>query len=209
MPAEPRRRRGLFKLAVAALAAVLLVAALDLYVVAVTRSAVGGDPAALAPRPYAMVLGNLVYPGGRPSAELVRRLETGLRVYRAGGAQRIIVSGRAEPSVDYDEPGAMAAWLEARGVPAAAVIADRGGYRTAASMADAAAGGVRSLIVVSQGYHLARAIYLARHAGIDAVGVAAPEARRTLDERGRLWLRETLARAEVVIEVAVRGVRGG
>ncbi len=76
----------------------------------------------------------------------------------------------------------MAAWLEAHGVPARDLIVDRGGYRTASSMADAAAIGVRSLLVVSQGYHLPRALYLARHAGIDAWGVPSCGARRS-------WLR--------------------
>ena len=70
----------------------------------------------------------------------------------------------------------MAAWLEARGVTRADV-AGPGGHRTAATMADAAAVGARSALVVTQGYHLPRSLYLARRAGIDAVGVPAPERR--------------------------------
>ena len=75
----------------------------------------------------------------------------------------------------------MAAWLEARGVKPADVIVDPGGHRTAATMADAAALGVRSALVVTQGYHLPRSLYLARRAGIDAVGVPAPDAAGGLD----------------------------
>ena len=75
-------------------------------------------------------------------------------------------------------------------------------------MADAAALGVRSALVVSQGYHLPRALYLARHAGIDAVGVPAPAGERALDGAAlRVFVRETAARAEIVLEVALRGVR--
>ena len=101
----------------------------------------------------------------------------------------------------------MAAWLEAHGVPPADVVLDGGGHRTAATMADAAALGVRSALVATQAYHLPRALYLARHAGIDAVGVPAPFAELSWLAKLRVYVRETLARAEVVVEVAVRGVR--
>ena len=75
----------------------------------------------------------------------------------------------------YDEPHAMAALAGgARGRSRRRSWSDAGGHRTAATMADAAALGVRSALVVTQGYHLPRALYLARHAGIDAIGVPAP-----------------------------------
>ena len=100
----------------------------------------------------------------------------------------------------------MAGWLERRGVPRAALILDRGGYRTAATMADAAAQGFREALVCTQRYHLPRALYLARHAGIAAKGVAAGEAPATLFDRLHSFVRESLARAETVGEVAARGV---
>lgn len=203
-PRPPRRWRK--PLAVAALLAVVLVAAGDFYVLTVTRDGVLTDPAAAPARPLAMVLGNRIFEGGIPSRELADRLEEGLALYRSGRARRLIVSGMARD--DYDEPVAMRAWLMAKGVPGADIILDQGGNRTAASMADAAALGVRSLLVVSQAYHLPRAIYLARHAGLDAVGVPATTHPRPLADRGRVWLRETLARAETVVEVALRGVHG-
>ena len=102
----------------------------------------------------------------------------------------------------------MAAWLERRGVAPVDVVIDRGGYRTAASMADAVAAGVQSLLVVSQRYHLPRALYLARHAGLQAIGVPAADIERALPDRIYGFVRETTARAEIIVEVAVRGVRG-
>jgi vancomycin permeability regulator SanA len=186
----------------------LLIAAGNAYVISATRERRVADAAAAPPQPYAMVLGNRVFPGNRPSRELACRLETGRELYVAGRAQRVIVSGRSRPDLAYDEPAAMAAWLEAHGVPARDITVDRGGYRTASSMADAAAIGVRSLLVVSQAYHLPRALYLARHAGIDAWGVPSCVARRSWFEGVRLGLRETLARAEAIVEVLVRGVQG-
>ncbi len=191
-----------------ALAAVLLIAlvgAANASLIAGSRDAIIADFSRIPPRPYALVLGAQVL-RGVPSWELAARLETALQLYRSGLARRIIVSGMVRPR--YDEPDAMAAWLESRGVAPGDVVIDRGGFRTAASMADAAATGVRSLLVVSQRYHLPRALYLARHAGLEAIGVPAPELRRVLGDRIFLFMRETTARAEIILEVAARGVRG-
>jgi vancomycin permeability regulator SanA len=198
-------RRWLRWLAIAALAVVALVVGANLYLIAtagpITAASVDSAPV----RPYGIVLGNRVFDGGVPSSELAARLETALALHRAGRAAKLVVSGLVKG--DYDEPHAMAAWLQARGVPAADIVLDRGGHRTAATMAGSVALGVRSALVVSQGYHLPRALFLARRAGIDAFGVAAETTRS-----GRLatfwgWLRETTARAEIVVEVTVRGVR--
>jgi SanA protein len=194
------------RLASLALLVVALVAAANLYLVAASRHAIVSDLAATPPSPYAMVLGSHIFPGGIPTRELAERLETGRQLYRAGLARRIIVSGAVRPG--YDEPDAMAAWLEKRGVDPADLVIDRGGYRTAASMADAKAAGVEALLVVSQLYHLPRALYLARHAGLQAIGVAARAPRRPATERFFTFVRETTARAEVLVEVALRGVRG-
>ena len=186
--------------------AIALVGAANAYLIAGSREAVIADFSQIPPRPYAMVLGSHVFPRGIPSHELAARLETGRQLYRAGLARRIIVSGLAEPG--YDEPDAMAAWLERRGVAPGDVVIDRGGYRTAASMADARAAGVESLLVVSQRYHLPRALYIAGHAGMQAIGVPAAEFSRTPVDGFFTFLRETTARAEIIVEIALRGVRG-
>jgi len=207
-PPTPARRRWGRWLAGSLFVFALLIATGDAYVLSVTaarRSAQGGE---VPPQPYALVLGNRVFAGGRPSRELACRLEAGRQLYLTGRAQRLIVSGMSRPDLGYDEPAAMAAWLEARGVPPRDLVVDRGCYRTAASMADAAAIGVRSLLVVSQAYHLPRAVFLARHAGIDAWGVASCSAPKSWLETARIALRETLARAEAILEVFVRGVQG-
>ncbi len=205
-PGAPRRFRWAKRLGALAVLLAALVAAANLYLVAAGRDAIVSDFAATPPRPYAMVLGSHVFPGGIPTRELAERLETGRQLYRAGLARRIIVSGAVRPG--YDEPDAMASWLERRGVAPADLVIDRGGYRTAASMADAAARGEEALLVVSQAYHLPRALYLARHAGLGAIGVPAREPGRPALDRVFTFVRETTARAEVIVEVALRGVRG-
>jgi SanA protein len=192
--------------ALAVAVTVALIAAADLYVVASTRARIV-DIAAAPARPVAIVLGNRVYPSGSPSAGLAERLRAALALYQSGRVPHLIVSGAVHPEDGYDEPAVMAAWLEAHGVPAAHITLDRGGHRTAATMADAAALGVRQALICTQPYHLPRALYLAHRAGIDALGVAAASGR---SEGAYRWLRgfvrETLARAETVVEVAVRGV---
>jgi vancomycin permeability regulator SanA len=194
-------KRSLIALAAAAVALV----GLDRYVVATTRPAIVADVAAAPVRPDAVVLGNRVLPDGTPCDELAARLGTALELYRAGRAGKLVVSGRVWNH--YDEPAGMAAWLIERGVPAADVVVDPGGYRTAATMADTAALGKRSILVVTQSYHLPRALYLARRAGIDAIGVPAPSRRRGSYDRLKVSVREIIARAESVLEVAFRGVR--
>ena len=212
MPADPERapqgRQGGTRrwLALAAVLGLALVGAANAYLIAGSREAVIADFSRTPSRPYVMVLGSFVHRNGAPSRELAARLETGRQLHQAGLARRIIVSGLVEPG--YDEPDAMAAWLERRGVAPVDVVIDRGGYRTAASMADAAAAGVEALLVVSQRYHLPRALYLARHAGLQAIGVPAADVERALPDRIYGFVRETTARAEIILEVAVRGVRG-
>jgi SanA protein len=128
-----------------------------------------GSPARVPARPITIVPGTTVQ-NGRPSAGLTERLEGALTLYRAGKTQTILVSGNRQPG--YDEPGAMRAWLLGRGVRPSDVVEDPAGYRTLDTMQRAArVFKVRSAIVCSQGVHLPRTVYLARQAGIDAVGL--------------------------------------
>jgi SanA protein len=203
--AAPARSRAPKWLAALVLVGFAYVAGANVFLIARARPATVSSVGAAPVRPYAIVLGNRVFPGGVPCVELASRLQTALALYRAGRAPKIIVSGMVRGA--YDEPGAMAAWLEARGVKPADVIADPRGHRTAATMADAAALGARAALVVTQGYHLPRSLYLARHAGIDAIGVPAPEFRSDWMDSLRVFSRETSARAEIVLEVAFRGVK--
>ena len=204
MPESPHWQRGKRWLAAVSLAVVAFVAAANVYLIVTARGATVSGVQEAPPRPYAIVLGNRVLEGGVPSRELAARLQTALALHKAGRADKLLVSGRT--ASDYDEPHAMAAWLEARGVSPANIVLDPGGHRTAATMADSAALGVRSALVVSQGYHLPRALYFARRAGIDAVGVPAAPRSTGFWTAVQGFIREATARAEALLEVAVRGV---
>lgn len=146
-----------------------------------------------------LVLGAGVWATG-PSPVLEDRLETALELYRAGKAPRILVSGdHGRP--DYDEPGAMAAWLEARGVPPEHVFLDHAGFDTHSSMVRAReVFGVERAIVVTQRFHLARALYLGSAAGMVVQGVAAD--RRPYERARWYGARETVSRARAVVDAA-------
>jgi uncharacterized SAM-binding protein YcdF (DUF218 family) len=124
------------------------------------------------PADVIVVPGNKVELTGVPSVWLQDRLDKALDLYRQGLAPRIIVSGGLGRE-GFCEAEVMRDYLVARGVPAADVIVDNGGYDTYRTAANArglmAEGGMRSAIVVSQYYHLARARLALARAGIGPV----------------------------------------
>lgn len=121
----------------------------------------------------ALVLGTApIGPEGGPNRYFVYRLDAAAALYKAGKAKYFIVSGTREGR--YDEPTAMRAGLIERGVPAEAIYRDFGGDRTLESIVRARrVYGQTRLVIVSQRFHLARALFLALHEGIDARGFEA------------------------------------
>lgn len=104
---------------------------------------------------------------------LEERLQRALELYLAGKVRRLLLSGD-HGRRGYDEVNAMKAWLVARGVPLEHIFLDHAGFDTYDTMVRARdIFQVTDAVVVSQGFHLPRAVYLARSCGIDAVGVAA------------------------------------
>jgi SanA protein len=213
MAADPARdekggwfRRARRLLSLASLLAGAVTLASNLYLLRATKASIVDGVGAAPKRAFAILLGTSVFPDGRLAGGLAARTQVALDLYRAGKVRKLFVSGAYRPAQSYDEPGAMAAWLERRGVPHDAIILDRLGRRTAATMANAAAQGVRDALVCTQAYHQPRALYLASQAGIDAVGVAADNRGGDRVDRLRARVREILARTETLLEVWTRGV---
>ncbi|MDI1285748.1 MAG: ElyC/SanA/YdcF family protein [Reyranella sp.] len=121
----------------------------------------------------ALVLGTApIGPEGGPNRYFVYRLDAAAALYKAGKAKYFIVSGTREGR--YDEPTAMRAGLIERGVPAEAIYRDFDGDRTLDSIVRARQiYGQTRLVIVSQRFHLARALFLALHEGITAWGFEA------------------------------------
>lgn len=121
--------------------------------------------------PVAVVPGASVHRDGTPSPQLEARLTLALLLARQSRVDRVLVSGARNGA--YDEAGPMRRWLIQRGVAASRITDDHAGFRTLDTMERAArVYGVRRAVVCTQSFHLPRAIFLARRAGIDAIGLA-------------------------------------
>jgi SanA protein len=121
----------------------------------------------------ALVLGTApIGPEGGPNRYFVYRLDAAAALYKAGKVKYFIVSGTRDGR--YDEPTAMRAGLIERGVPFEAIYRDFGGTRTLDSVVRARQiYGQTRLVIVSQRFHLSRALFLAAHEGIEAWGFEA------------------------------------
>ena len=143
-------------------------------------------------RTLAIVPGAAVF-RGQPLASLTGRLETALALYRAGQVRAIFVSGN--DSAISPEVTVMRRWLLARGVPASDILSDDRGSRTRNTMLDAAVEfGVGDAIVCTQDLYVDRAVFLARQAGIDAIGIGVPSSvSGSLRNVGKEMLKTALA----------------
>ena len=143
--------------------------------------------------PVALVLGAQVYPDGTPSAYLTARLDLAKRLLDAGKVRAILLSGD-HSRWEYDEPGTMQDYLVDRGVPTSRIVLDYAGFDTYDSCSRARRiFGVRQAIVVTQTFHLDRAVALCRHLGIDAAGVGDDSVQWMADIWRRNVVRERLA----------------
>lgn len=155
-----------------------------------------------APRaPVALVFGAGLAPGGVPSAVLAQRLDAAIALWRAGKAEALLVSGDNSDRF-HDETQAMRRYVLERGVPAAAVLGDASGLSTYDSCVRAhTVFGARQALLVTQRFHLTRALFIANSVGLDAWGVAADEGRPTTR---RYLVRETLSRVLALAMVLLR-----
>jgi vancomycin permeability regulator SanA len=129
-----------------------------------------GSAASTPPRPVAIVLGAGVGADGRPSPFLDERIGVAVQLYRQGSVKALLMSGD-NSRTDYDEVGAMAVRAEQLGVPASAIVTDHAGFDTYSSCYRArSVWGITAAVVVSQPFHVGRAVWLCQRLGVDAVG---------------------------------------
>ena len=124
-------------------------------------------------RPVAIVFGAGLWRNGTATPVLQDRVQTGANLYFAGKVEKLLMSGDNR-FVDYNEPAVMRQLALSLGVPDAAIVLDYAGRRTYDTCYRAKAiFGVKEAILVTQAFHLPRAIYLCDHLGVDSVGVDA------------------------------------
>ncbi|MBC2867907.1 SanA/YdcF family protein [Streptomyces mexicanus] len=199
-PRLPRTRAGQRR-AVQALVALCVLALLPatwLYVSTAGRLRTAAD----VPRTDVAVVFGAGLWDGEPSPYLAHRLDAAARLYQAGRIKVVLVTGDNSRK-DYDEPDVMRAYLTKQGVPAARIVTDYAGFDTWDSCVRAKKiFGVDRAVLVSQGFHIRRAVALCDAAGIDSYGVGV-DARHDVT-----WYyggaREVLAASKAALDAVLR-----
>ena len=150
----------------------------------------------------ALVLGTAKYRknGGR-NLYYRYRMEAAVKLFKAGKVKAIICSGDNATKY-YDEPSTMKADLVAMGIPPSLIYLDFAGFRTLDSVVRSKEiFSQTSVTVVSQSFHNERALYIARHKGIDAIGFNARDVTRSYGFKTEL--REKLARVKTILDIHI------
>jgi vancomycin permeability regulator SanA len=154
---------------------ILVPLALKIYVSQVTEGDRYTEPAKVPPQPVAIVFGAGVYADGTPSPMLADRVNGAVQLYRQKRIQKILMTGD-NSSTDYDEVTVMKRYAMTLGVPEKDITLDYAGFNTYESCYRAKAiFGVRQAVLVTQRYHLPRAVYNCRQLGVTVVGLGTPD----------------------------------
>ena len=148
-----------------------------------------------------IVLGSLVHGDNTLSDILEDRVKTGIALYNNGVSDKILMSGD-NGRVNYNEVDAMKRYAVARGVDAEDIHTDHAGFSTYDTMYRARdVFEAKTVIIVTQKFHLSRAVFIARSLGLDAYGVESD--LRTYTSESYNNLRELAARVKSVYSVIV------
>lgn len=192
-------RRGAY----ATFGATLIIIGLLVYVRLSTSSLRYDDPDSVPQEPVAIIFGAGVRPGGRLSPMLADRVEAGIHLYQTGRVRKLLMTGD-NSRADYDEVTAMQRFAEERGVPAEDITLDYAGFSTYESCYRAQAiFGIEQAVLVTQQYHLPRAVYTCRRLGVHAVGLGTPDWERYPRVMGTYSVREALATLNALWEVHI------
>jgi SanA protein len=185
-----------------ALAIVLLVVGSNAYILLSEQGKATDDISAVPAAEVAIVPGALVQPNGKMSGMLGDRVRQAAALWHAGKVEKVLVSGDHHTWA-YDEPDTMRKALVNEGVPPRDVFEDHAGFDTWATMVRARSiFGVRDAVVVTQGFHMPRALFLADAAGIDATGLTADQHRWGYQGR-KSEVREVLSRVKAIFDVSL------
>lgn len=156
---------------------------------------------AIPERKVGLVLGTAPLVHGHKNPFFERRMDAAAALYQAHKIEKILVSGD-NSRADYDEPTAMRDALKGRGVPEGDIVLDYAGFHTLDSIVRARnVFGVDRCTIVTDDFHLPRALYIAEDAGIDAVGYqTAPLPRSAFQWT---YLREVSARSMTWLDLKV------
>ena len=190
-----KKKRVLRTLAVLMLLSVLVPLATSYYVMASTEDQIITlEDAADLNADTILVLGARVWDNGQPSGILKDRINTGVDLYEAGASERLLMSGDHGQD-EYDEVNAMKDFAIEQGVAPSVIFMDHAGFSTYESLYRARdIFQVKTVVIVTQTYHLYRALYIARALGLDAYGVSCD--RRDYNPYILFSVREIFARCK-------------
>lgn len=168
----------------------------------VTAADITGPGTSPRPGEAALVLGAGLAADGTPSPFLRERVEAAAQLYRDGRVKVLLMSGD-NSRLDYDEVATMATIVAELGVPATAIVLDHAGFDSYSSCYRARhVFGATSVIVVSQQFHLPRAVWLCQRLGLDARGAYPAASYSDATRRGNV--REVPAAVKAVLDVVTR-----
>ena len=154
------------------------------------------DASALSDVDCILVLGCGVHDDGRPSDMLHDRLRRSVELYEAGAAPKLLMSGD-HGRVGYDEVDTMKSFAVEAGIPSEDVFMDHAGFSTYESMVRAKeVFQAKKIIIVTQEYHLYRAMYIGQQLGLEVYGVSSNY--RNYRNQRDMNTREVLARVKDV-----------
>ncbi len=150
------------------------VGAVDLHVKATGERQIvtAAEAASLPKADCILVLGCMVYEDGTPCAMLADRLQCGVELFESGVAPKLLMSGDHGRTA-YNEVAAMKRYAMNAGVDSSDIFMDHAGFSTYESLYRAKeVFGAERIVIVTQRYHLSRALYVAESLGLEAWGVA-------------------------------------
>ncbi|HEX2899170.1 MAG TPA: ElyC/SanA/YdcF family protein [Bacteroidia bacterium] len=188
------------------LGGVLLVVIINAWVVLQTNSRIFDDVAKIPAAKVALLLGTSRNTATGPNVFFFQRIHSAAALYHAGKVQKIIVSGD-NCKDDYNETEAMRRELVKLGVPDAAIVNDHAGFRTLDSVVRAkSVFDQDEVIIVSQRFHLQRALFIADAKGIKASGYVASDPLHGMPYY-KVIVREWFARVKAVMDCYLLGTK--
>ncbi len=151
----------------------------------------------------AIIFGAGLWRDGTPTPVLQDRIQAGAELYFAGKVEKLLMSGDNR-FIDYDEPTAMKSYAIELGVPENDIVLDFAGRRTYDTCYRAKEiFGLDSAILVTQEFHLSRALYICDTLGVESTGISAD--RRIYLKRSRVYwnTRETLATLSAFVDLYI------
>ena len=182
---------------------IIVVLGIDIFVSDSAKGRVFKSVKSVPSRRVAVVLGTAKYiKRGKINYFYKYRIEAAVRLYKSGKVKAILVSGDNATRY-YNEPVRMRNDLVKMGVPKDKIYMDFAGFRTLDSILRAKEiFGLKKYIIVSQKFHLERAMFIANKSGVDAIGYVAKDFPGTAASF-KMRIREYLARVKAFLDIYV------